>query len=268
MRWEMNTEFGLPQIFVEQLEIVAKNVKDNRADCLGLFVGGERLGKSTLQTRVAMTFEKFLGTELKLRRDYHYELRSFIKSCLEVPYPDNDGKLYPKKGGLHYIKVYDEPVLGANARKWASEGNVLLNQAFATIGYKYLITLASIPSIWMLDNMIREHRVAFMCSVTGKVSDDGMIQKGFFNLYNGKAVKKIYKDRETRQTHYPRTKFMDMRFQSMEGTAFWNQYEEFSAKAKQDTITDLLNETTNLKPTSRQKAEIVNQIIYGDANGG
>jgi len=257
--WEHNREFGLPQVFVDQLEVLAKNVKDNRVDCLGLLVGGERLGKSTLQSRIALCLGTFLDTDVVLQRDYHYDLINYISDLLKA--------YRPVKGGQHLIKVYDEPVLGAHARKWNSDRNTLLNMTFATIGYKYLTMLASIPSFLMLDSMVREHRVAFLCKVHGYVGDDGMVQKGYFSLYNGAAVKKIYKDQKTRQTIWPSTKYKYLRFDSLEGTEFWNEYEVFSADSKQKVNEDLLEALVEVRKAgskfSKKEEEAVKALVGG-----
>jgi hypothetical protein len=272
MLWEMDKTYGLPVVFVEQLQCAADNVLDNRADCLGLMCGRERRGKSTLETLIARVFADRLHTEIDLKRDYHYDLIDFTDDCRLVTYPDNGNAMYPKKGGKHYVKIYDEPVLGANARKWSSKGNILLNQTFAAIGYKYLVMLAGIPNFFMLDNMVREHRVAFMCLVDSVVDEKtGLIEKGYFSLYNGKAVRKIYRDKETRQIHYPKTKFTDMRFQSLEGTQFWQQYEHYSAQAKNDQIMQLSNDAKNIRNEQLKAAKKLDKEMAkeaGEPDGG
>lgn len=266
MRWEMDDKFGLPVVVVKQIEVLAKNVSDNRIDALIIFIGGERMGKSTLQTRVALCFAHFMKTDLKLQRDYFYDQTEYINACLNTTFADNEGKPFPKKGGEHHIKVYDEPVLGMNARKWATEGNVLINQMFSIIGFKYMVLLASFPSWWMLDNMAREHRVAALFRVYGKIGRDGWVNKGYFKLYNGEMARKIYKQRETGRTVFPRTKYVDMRFESMEGTKLWKEYEEFSPKAKMTATQALLTDLMNLKHNrfKTKKEADLNYIDKGD----
>jgi hypothetical protein len=251
-------------VFVDQIQVVAQNVLENRIDVLGVFVGIERFGKSTLLSRAARVFGDVLHTEVKLKRDYHYELDKFTRDLMETTYSDNEGKFTPKKGGKHFVKVYDEPVLGANARKWASEGNTVLNSTLAVVGFKYHVILAGIPSWWMLDNIVREHRTAFLARVRGKVDEKGIIQKGYFDLYNGRALRRIHRDRQSGETIYPPTKFSEMRFESMEGTAFWNEYEEFSPKAKQNAVEELIKRAKALRPADKPITDYdIEKVLYG-----
>lgn len=247
MAYAMNDKYGLPEIVVQQIDRLSKNVMDNRIDALIIFIGGERLGKSTLISRVALCFADYLHTEVKIKRDFFYDQTEFINSCLKTTFEDNEGKPYPKKGGQHCIKVFDEPVLGMNARKWATEGNILLNQTFSIIGFKYMVVLAGFPNWYMVDNTAREHRVIALFQVYGKVDKNGLVQKGFFRLYNGAQARKIYRNRETRRIIFPKTKFNDLRFYSMEGTPFWAEYEEYSPRAKQNATEKLLIDLQALK---------------------
>lgn len=265
---KLNKEYGLPQVFVDQLEVVANNVMDNRADCLGLFIGGERLGKSTLQSRVALCLADFMHTPLKLKRDYYYDIYEYVEGLLKIRYDDNPGNQFkPAKGGKHYIKVFDEPVMGAFSRNWNSKNNILLNKTFATIGYKYLIMLASIPDFFMLDSMVREHRVAFLCKVTGLVDEKGYIRKGYFSIYNGNAVKKIYRHATTNQAVYPITRYSHLPFTSLEGQTFWKEYEEFSAKAKEEGVAGLLEATHKAEGGEKAVKKYMDYILSDDGNG-
>lgn len=262
--WPLNPEYGLSQIYVDQLQVLAQNILDNRIDCVGAFVGIERFGKSTLISRSARVLADCLGTEVKIKRDYHYELDRFVRDLLETKFSDNEGKVYPKKGGKHYVKVYDEPVLGANARKWASEGNTVLNSTLAVIGYKYYVILCGIPSWWMLDNIVREHRTAFLARVRGRVDEVGYVQKGYFDLYNGRALRRIHRDRQSGETLYPQTKFSELRFESMEGTNFWKEYEDFSPNAKQNAVDNLITRSKALRPADKPITDYdMEKILYG-----
>lgn len=247
MVYAMNERFGLPQVVVSNIDNLAKNVMDNRIDALLIFIGGERMGKSTLMSRVAFCFASFLKTKVVLKKDYFYDQTEFINACLKATFADNDGKPYPKKGGEHCIKIFDEPVLGMNARKWASEGNILINQMFSIIGFKYMVVLVGFPSWWMVDNTAREHRVAALFQVYGKVDKNGFVKKGYFKMFTGSQARNIYRNQETRRTVFPKTKFTDLRFESMEGTEFWKDYEEFSPIAKQSATEKLLIDLQALK---------------------
>jgi hypothetical protein len=263
MLWPLNAKYGVSQVYVDQLQVLAQNILDNRIDCLAVFVGLERFGKSTLITRTGRILSDAMGTDFKLQRDYHYELDHYIDELLNTKFSDNEGKLSPKKGGKHYIKVYDEPVLGANSRKWASKGNTMLNQTFAIIGFKYLTMLAGIPNWWMLDPTVRTHRVAFLARVRGKVDDKGYVQKGYFELFNGMALQKIYKDIKSGETVYPYTKFRELRFTSLESENFWKEYEDYSAVSKQKAIKELSDNAKKLAPWNEAKAE---EIYEGGKN--
>lgn len=266
MNRAINPEYGVSQVYVENIQDVALNVKDNRIDCLGVFVGLERFGKSTLLSITARIFADAFNTKIEFKKVYYYELDQFVQALMRPKYPDNNNAKTPRKGGVHYIKVYDEPVLGANARKWASEGNTVLNTTLAVIGYKYHVMLMGIPNWWTLDNLVREHRTAFLCRVRGSVDEQtGYIQKGFFDLYNRKQLHKIHRDEKSKETVYPQTKFSNLRFNSLEGTDFWREYEKFSPEAKEYAIDDLLERARALRPKDKPLSSAeTEEVISGE----
>lgn len=227
--WPLNTQWGLPQVLIDQLEVLCRQVKNNKTDSLGVVVGAERMGKSVLTAKIAKYAASYLGSDLQLRRDYSYRGAAFVESLSTTSF---NGSETPEKGGLHAVKVWDEGIMGGNSRKWGTVENILVNETLATIGYKYLFMMACIPNPFMFDNLIREHRVAFCCRVFGTIDQSGDIEKGYFNLYNATDFRNIYKNKDTGQIVWPKTKFAGMPFEGFKDDPWWAEYEKDSARQK------------------------------------
>lgn len=221
--WEVNKEWGLPEILIKQLEPVKEALYSNQLDWMSAYIGTEGLGKTTLSTLIA----KYLSSNnLSIPRDYSWNALDCVEKWLSAKVPE--------KYGPHTFIVLDEAVMGLDSVSWQGGVSRLFNSVAATSRYKYAASFLNIPRLFMLNNRVREGRLAMLCRVYGTTDIKGKIIKGYFDLYNALQIQEIYRHAETRKVVYPRTKFCRMPFYSLEGTRLWSEYEEAAKVAKQE----------------------------------
>jgi len=237
----------LPDSTQEELRGLYWNVVYNGVDAILVITGRERFGKSTLAMIIWAYFDH-------LRAEWGLTPTMDLENKVTYIPEDYARKIEESEGTQGDVVFYDEAGTGMYNRESMSRQNVDLNKILMTCGYKNLVHILNLPNFFALDKEVRSRRVAALFVVTAhprsiefKGHTITKLEKGWFRTYSAKDLQEIWKDTRTSKVHYPRTKYGDLRFESLEGTPIWLEYEKVSHKHKRKYIQRLSGDLRRMR---------------------
>jgi hypothetical protein len=229
--------WGLDPLICRTLAPVVREVALNNFDAVHVYVGRERLGKSTLMNRVAI-FEAHLMAEYTGGKPRDYFSANSI-SLTAADYAESVVNAMPKTA-----KGYDEAVTGMYARRSSQNSNVQLNTMLMTQADKNLGHHICIPNLFALDAEVRYRRVTSVFAVYGKphlVGGHWVVSRGWADYYAGKDIARIYQDPMTRLVVWPRTQYSNLQFRGFDAKdKAWLAYTEKAGLQKRAIGRDIV----------------------------
>jgi len=182
------------------LDIIKKMLVDHDMDYLLTIVGRERIGKSSLALEIATRFDP----------DFTVDQVVFdIPSLYEQVYKLNKGQ----------VVIIDEGATAFFAREAMStdvrEGVKLLT----VMGERNLLVILCVPSFFIIDKYIRQHRVAGLIKVT---------KRGRFKFYSKRRLKQSYYNSKSNAFVWATPCFVES-FPKFKGD-IWSAYKEKKAE--------------------------------------
>lgn len=146
--------------------IIDKKLNKKNKDHFTVVCGKERMGKSTLAAQLNAVVSPQFRTE-----SVCFKLKDFIKGVRN----SQKGDSFQLDEGALFLFSYD-----ANSTE-----NKLAKKLFTVMGVKNLHVCVCIPSFFIVDKYVRDHRVDTLIYVTAR---------GKYTVYRGKAIKILSKE--------------------------------------------------------------------------
>jgi len=237
-------KYWLHQFYQDNLDIVLKEAIPNKWDCVGIFLGIEGAGKSTLATQ----------TSLYLDPSFNLDKTIFTPGSFSEATDEND----PEAAIL-----WDEAITGANIRNYAEEMNRSIVSKMTQIRSKRQKFLLCFPYLYLLEKYFVS-RATFGVYVYAKDFNN----RGFAYFYNQPQLETLYNMMKSRFSHNPQEaiRHANCAFKFKFDKTFCLPEKEYEAKknaARQETENSqiparrLIQELLRRKIPNKQILEVV-----------
>jgi hypothetical protein len=146
------------------LDKIRKRIKFNDYDCFIVMCGKERRGKSTLAAQIGDYISEYKLTNDQICED----INSFLDALKNAHKGD--------------VIIFDEAGTNLFSREAMTSMNRILVKAFMISGLKNVCIILCIPSFFLLDSYIRNHRVDLLFHIP---------KRGKFKVYSARRAKLI-----------------------------------------------------------------------------